>query len=178
MAVLNLLYWPDATLRMISQPVIQALIDLSGPFVDEMIETMYDLQGAGLSAIQVGVDQRLFVLDVGLGPEVYYNPVITNFVGKTVPMPNEGCLSVPGFYATIDRYQQIDGYAQDRNGVRFEFKDLAGNPHQQLLRAHVIQHEIEHLDGKIFLDHTSLTVREKARQWMKKFPRRKSGTTI
>jgi peptide deformylase len=168
--VLDLVYWPDSILRNESHEVKPEDIPLLSPFVDDLIATMYDKNGQGLSAIQVGNDVRLFVLDVGLGPEVYFNPIITDFVGDPAIMDGEGCLSVPGFYAPVQRHLIVRGHAFDRDGKKFDFEnDTTGNASQCLARYHTIQHETEHLNGEIFLDHLNQMQRERARQLMKKF---------
>lgn len=163
----KILLWPDAILRTPSKEIGTDDIPLLSTLVDDMIETMYSEKGLGLSAIQIGNDSRVFVLDIGLGPEVYFNSMITDFVGEVVTM-NEGCLSVPGFYTTIQRNLEVQGHAFDRDGKPFDFASLPGTPEQKLNRFHTIQHESEHLNGEIFLDHLSQGKRDQARTWMKK----------
>lgn len=166
---MKILRWPDSVLRQTSKEVKIEDIPLFFAFVDDLVRTMYEEQGAGLSAIQVGNNIRLFVLDVGLGPEVYFNPVIENAHGDEILM-EEGCLSVPGYFEKIMRFTKVDGYAFDKYGQKFRFEELSGSPEEKQFRAHVIQHETEHLDGRIFLDHLSQAKREAVRQSMKKFP--------
>lgn len=172
---LQLVYYPDPQLRVESHSVDVAEIasEPNRQLIDGMIETMYDKDGVGLSAIQVGISKRVFVIDVGLGPEVYFNPIITDYIGEAKPMEGEGCLSVPGFYATVQRHMEVKGFAQNRLGHTFSFESLEGTSSQKLSRFHVIQHEYEHLDGEIFLDHLSHVQRDRARSWMKKIKERK-----
>jgi len=164
---LKIVMWPNNILRQESKEVRVEDIGLFSTFVDDMIQTMYEEKGVGLSAIQVGNNIRVFVVDVGLGPEVYFNPVIENAHGDE-RMMDEGCLSVPGVFEKVMRFTKVDGYAYDRTGNKFTFAEMPGTETQKEYRAHVIQHESEHLDGKIFLDHVSQGRREAARQAMKK----------
>lgn len=167
--ILKIVQWPSSTLRQVSNEVMAEDIPLFNPFVNDLIETMYKSTppGVGLSAIQVENNIRLFVADISLGPEVYFNPVIDDLSGDPVSL-EEGCLSVPDFYANIPRRTGVKGYAFNREGVRVNFEDMPGTDVQKAYRAHVIQHEVEHLDGQIFLDHLSQSKREQARQFMKK----------
>lgn len=164
---LSIVLWPNGILRQESKEVDIVDVGLFAGFVDDLIATMYFEDGVGLSAIQVGNNIRLFVIDIGVGPEVYFNPVIENAHGDELLM-EEGCLSVPGVFEKIMRFTKVEGTAYGRDGQKFKFEDLGGTDEQKAYRAHVIQHESEHMEGKIFLDHLSQGRREAARQFMKK----------
>lgn len=164
---MKLVYWPDYILRQASNPVKLEDISLFRTFVDDLVKTMYEKDGVGLSAIQVGNNVRLFVLDIGFGSEVYFNPVITEHHGDIYAV-EEGCLSVPGVFENVQRYRYVKGTAYDKAGKQFKFEELPGTDVEKSYRAHVIQHESEHLDGKIFLDHLSQGKRDAARRHMKK----------
>lgn len=112
--------------------------------VDDMITTMYEAPGVGLAAPQIGVQKRLFVYDVGDGPEVIMNPVITESAGEWAY--EEGCLSVPGLHWEIIRPKQVllEGYDLDGNEVSFEADEFL---------ARVFQHEVDHLDGILLVEH-------------------------
>ena len=148
MAKLEILEIPDPRLRTVARPV-DSVDDETRRLVQDMLETMYDAHGIGLAATQVDVHQRLLVLDVSEGqdePRCYINPEIIQRDGSQVC--EEGCLSVPGVYAKVERAETIRVRAQDEQGEVFE-EDADG------LLAVCIQHEIDHLDGKIFVDHLS-----------------------
>lgn len=143
----KLVYWPAAILKRVSEPVTEPL---DPEFGDAMIEKMYNYRGVGLSAVQVGVLKRIFVVSffAGQKPMVVVNPVITAFGGERVQM-TEGCLSVPGLTERVWRHTEITATYQDPDLTLHENVVITG------FRAHVFQHEIEHLDGKLFLDHLS-----------------------
>jgi peptide deformylase len=148
MAKLEILEFPDDRLRTVAKPVGQ-FDDRLRELVGDMIETMYDAQGIGLAATQVNVHQRLLVLDVSENqdaPRVYINPEIVASEGSETC--EEGCLSVPGIYAEVSRAEKVRVAAFDQHGQRFE-EDLAG------LHAVCLQHEIDHLNGKLFVDYLS-----------------------
>lgn len=148
MAKLNILEIPDPRLRTVAKPV-ETVDDETRQLVRDMQETMYAAHGIGLAATQVDVHQRLLVLDVSEGqdqPRCYINPEIIQREGTQVC--EEGCLSVPGVYAKVERAESIRVRAMDEDGETFE-EDAEG------LLAVCIQHEIDHLDGKIFVDHLS-----------------------
>lgn len=137
---MKLVYWPSPVLKQVSQPV-KAMVQ---SMIDEMYTLMKAHEGVGLSAIQVGFPLRFFILDVGAGLEVFTNPVIEKLEG--VPRPvKEGCLSIPGFYDKVVRYPQVT-VSYDDGGFQRQSSTYDG------LRAQVIQHESEHLDGKLFID--------------------------
>jgi len=148
MAKLEILEFPDARLRTVAKPVEQ-VDDALRRLIDDMVETMYDAQGIGLAATQVNVHRRLLVLDVSEKqdtPRVYINPEILARDGSE--SCEEGCLSVPGIYAEVSRAAMIRVAALDRNGDRFE-EDLDG------IHAVCLQHEMDHLEGKLFVDYLS-----------------------
>ena len=148
MAKLEILEFPDARLRTVAKPVEHFDAELR-QLVDDMVETMYDAQGIGLAATQVNVHQRLLVLDISEkqdSPRVYVNPEIVARDGEETC--EEGCLSVPGIYAEVSRAEKIRVTARTAAGEPFE-EELDG------LHAICVQHEIDHLDGKLFVDYLS-----------------------
>ncbi len=148
MAELEILEIPDVRLRTIAKPV-KAFDDKLGSLIDDMTETMYSAQGIGLAATQVNVHQRLLVLDVSERqdqPRVYINPEIVESEGEETC--EEGCLSVPGIYAEVSRAEKIRVIAQNRDGSSFE-EALEG------MHAICLQHEIDHLNGRLFVDYLS-----------------------
>jgi peptide deformylase len=148
MAKLEILEFPDSRLRTVAKPV-DRFDDALRQLVEDMVETMYDAQGIGLAATQVNVHQRLLVLDVSENqdtPRVYINPEIVARTGEETC--EEGCLSVPGIYAEVSRAEKITVTALGIDGTPFE-EQLDG------LHAVCVQHEIDHLDGKLFVDYLS-----------------------
>jgi peptide deformylase len=148
MAKLEILEIPDPRLRTVAKPV-EIFDENLATLVDDMIETMYGAKGIGLAATQVNVHQRLLVLDVSDAqdtPRVYINPEILSAEGTETC--EEGCLSVPGIYAEVSRAEKVRVCARDRDGKVFE-EDLDG------LHAVCLQHEMDHLEGKLFVDHLS-----------------------
>lgn len=141
----KLIYWPADILKRVSEPLIEAP---DPQLVADMLETMKAHGGAGLSAVQVGVLKRLVVVDsASLGPKVFVNPVLTEH-GTEMAVRREGCLSVPGFFEDIDRWLEVTVIYQDEK-MQFHEMEFHG------FMAHVLQHELEHLDGKMYLDHLS-----------------------
>lgn len=133
------------TLRKISKPVVKFDDDL-GSLLDEMRETMLSAGGVGISAVQVGVLRRAVVIDLGDGEILeVINPQIVKTKGKVTA--SEGCLSVPGFYCDITRPKYVKITAFDRKGQPFEFE-------AEEYIARCVCHEIDHLDGKLFVDLT------------------------
>jgi peptide deformylase len=148
MARLEILEFPDDRLRTVAKPVETVDDDLR-QLIDDMFETMYGAQGIGLAATQVDVHRRLLVLDVSENrdaPHVYINPEIVFSDGTETC--EEGCLSVPGIYAEVSRAERVRVTALDRNGEPFE-QGLDG------LHAICLQHEMDHLNGKLFVDYLS-----------------------
>lgn len=148
MAKLEILEFPDERLRTVANSVERFDDDLR-QLVDDMLETMYDAQGIGLAATQVNVHQRLLVLDVSETrdtPRVYINPQIVESEGSETC--EEGCLSVPGIYAEVSRADRVRVVASDLQGQLFE-EELGG------LHAVCLQHEMDHLNGKLFVDYLS-----------------------
>jgi len=148
MAKLEILEIPDPRLRTVAKPVEAFDADLLR-LIEDMTETMYDADGIGLAATQVDVHKRLLVLDVSElqdQPRVYINPEIVASEGSETC--EEGCLSVPGIYAEVSRSEKVRVSAQNPDGSSFE-EDLDG------MHAVCLQHEMDHLVGKLFVDHLS-----------------------
>jgi peptide deformylase len=148
MAKLPIIEFPDPRLRTVAKPVERVDAALRR-LIDDMLETMYDAPGIGLAATQVDAHVRLLVLDISEEhnePQVFINPEIVSAEGSQVYQ--EGCLSVPGYYADVKRANLITVRALDRDGQAFE---LATDG----LLAVCIQHEMDHLDGKVFVDYLS-----------------------
>jgi peptide deformylase len=148
MSLLTILEYPDKRLRTLATPIETVDAALSA-MIDDMFETMYDAPGIGLAATQVNVHKQLLVLDISEDksqPMVFINPKIVARDGKQVYQ--EGCLSLPNIYADVTRYNQITVEALDRHGQAFTL--VADG-----LLAVCIQHEMDHLIGKVFVDHLS-----------------------
>lgn len=148
MSILKILHYPDKKLREKAQPVTKFDAELEQT-VNDLIETMYAGDGVGLAATQVGLDLRIFVMDVSENndsPEVFINPDIYDKQGSS--SYQEGCLSFPGVYAKVDRAKQISVKYQDIKG---EFHDITVTD----LKCVCIQHETDHLDGIVFVDYLS-----------------------
>ena len=161
MAKLPILEFPDPRLRTVAKPVTQ-VDDAMRRLIDDMFETMYEAPGIGLAATQVDVHLRLLVLDVSedkTRPMVFINPEILETEGSQVYQ--EGCLSVPGIYADVKRADRVVVSALDRNGKPFQV-DADG------LLAVCIQHEMDHLAGKVFVDYLSPLKREQVRKKLAK----------
>ena len=162
MAILPILEYPDPRLRKKAKPVVTVDDDIKR-LVDDMFETMIDSHGIGLAASQVDVHQRVIVMDLmedGSQPRVFINPEIEVLNDTTEPY-DEGCLSVPGFYETVARPSNVMISALDREGRLFKEKASG-------LLAICIQHEIDHLEGKLFVDYLSPLKRQIIRKKMKK----------
>jgi peptide deformylase len=143
MAVLPIVEVPDPRLRLVSKPV-ETIDDTTRAFVADMIETMYDAHGIGLAAIQVGVDQRILVIDL-------QDEILS--VSDETKVYNEGCLSIPEQYAEVARPAGCRVRWQDETGATHE-EDLEG------LLSTCMQHEIDHLNGVLFIDHISRLKRD------------------
>lgn len=161
MTTLNILHFPDPRLRNIAQPVAE-VDDSIRQLVDDMFTTMYAAPGIGLAATQVDVAKRIIVIDVSEEkdqPLCLINPDILELDG--VEEMEEGCLSVPGVFERVQRAEKVKVRALDRDGNPFELE--AGG-----LLAVCIQHEIDHLDGKLFVDYLSQLKRTRIRKKLEK----------
>lgn len=162
MARLYILEYPHPRLRIKAEPVT-VVDEQIMQLVDDMFETMQEAQGIGLAASQVDVQKRVIVMDISEQrdePRVYINPEIEILEPDTTPY-EEGCLSVPGFYEAVDRPAHVMIRALDRQGNAFE-EEAKG------LLAVCIQHEIDHLEGKLFVDYLSPLKRDRIRKKLKK----------
>lgn len=160
--ILPILEFPDPRLRTKAKPV--AVVDGAiRQLADDMVETMYDSHGIGLAATQVDKHIRLLVLDISEEknrPQVFINPEIVPLTDEKAPY-DEGCLSVPGFYETVERPARIRARALDRNGQAFELETEG-------LLAICLQHEMDHLNGKLFVDYLSALKRERIKKKLEK----------
>jgi peptide deformylase len=162
MAILNILEFPDPRLRTIAKPVT-VVDDALRRLIDDMFETMYDAPGIGLAATQINVHQRLVVIDVSeekTDPLVLINPQFAVLTDELEEY-QEGCLSVPGFYENVVRPQRVKVNALDRNGEAFEMLCEG-------LLAVCIQHECDHLNGKLFVDYLSTLKRDRIKKKLEK----------
>ena len=164
MAILDVLRFPDERLRTVAAPVETITPELQ-QIVDDMFETMYAEEGIGLAATQVDIHQRIIVIDVSEDREdqlVLINPEILEQSGSTGI--EEGCLSVPGSRALVPRAEWVKVRALDRHGKPFELE-------ADDLLAICIQHEMDHLMGKLFVDYLSPLKRQRIRQKLEKMAR-------
>lgn len=162
MALLPILKFPDPRLRTIAKPVAE-VDDRVRQLVDDMLETMYDAPGVGLAATQVNVHEQIIVIDVSENhdePLVFINPEI-EVLDQELCDYDEGCLSVPGFYETVTRPQHVRVTALNRDGESFTIEP-------QGLLAVCIQHEQDHLNGKLFVDYLSNLKRNRIRNKLEK----------
>ena len=162
MAILNILEFPDPRLRTLAKPVT-VVDDALRQLIDDMLETMYDAPGIGLAATQVNVHKRLVVMDLSedkSAPRVFINPELETLTEDLGPY-QEGCLSVPGFYENVDRPLRVRIRALDRDGQPFE--EIAED-----LLAVCIQHECDHLNGKLFVDYLSSLKRDRIKKKLEK----------
>ncbi|MGH1439853.1 MAG: peptide deformylase [Cellvibrionaceae bacterium] len=162
MTQLDILEFPDPRLRTKAKPVIH-VDDSIATIVDNMFETMYAAKGIGLAATQVNIHQRILVIDVSEDrdePQVFINPEIT-ILDDEPDSYDEGCLSVPGFYETVERPKRVKVDALDKAGKTFSIEPEG-------LLAVCIQHEIDHLDGKLFVDYISPMKRNRIRKKLEK----------
>lgn len=164
MAIRPILTVPDPLLKQVSKPV-EAVDDALRALMDDMLETMYDAPGIGLAAIQVGEPVRVIVMDLARGeeepaPRYFVNPEITWRSDETQPY-EEGCLSVPDIYDEVERPARVKLRYLDYDGKAVE-EDAEG------VFAVCIQHEMDHLDGVLFIDHLSRLKRDRAVQKVKK----------
>lgn len=163
MALRDILHFPDPRLRLRAKPVTQVDDNLR-QLVDDMFETMYAAPGIGLAATQINVQKRVLVADVSSDqsePYCLINPEIIELRG--VETMDEGCLSVPGVYENVQRADWIHVKALNRDGQPFAL-EVDG------LLAVCIQHEIDHLDGKLFVDYLSTLKRNRIRKKLEKRP--------
>lgn len=171
MAKLKILEFPDSRLRIKASPVELVDDDLRA-LISDMFETMYAAPGIGLAATQVNVHKRLLVADVSVDnddPHVLINPVILEKDGVTVT--DEGCLSVPGFYEEVERSEHIIVRFLDGDGKETEMESTG-------LLAVCIQHEIDHLDGKLFVDYISEVKRQRIRKKLLKERRQPAAEVV
>ena len=176
MAILPIYETPDAVLRQISTPVEEVTPELQ-TLIDDMFATMYDAPGIGLAAIQVGVPKRLLVIDLQepeeedgepvKNPLVFINPEILETSDTELPY-NEGCLSVPEQYAEVMRPDRVRARWLDRDGKQHE-EWIEG------LLAVCLQHEIDHLNGVLFIDHLSRLKRDMIMKKLLKYRRETGG---
>jgi peptide deformylase len=161
MALLDILVYPDPRLRQKAEPVTRVDASIQ-KLVDDMAETMYQAPGIGLAAVQVNVAKRVIVIDIS--PErndlkILINPEIQARTGEQES--EEGCLSVPGIFAPVNRAEEITVSAMDRDGKPYQLQ-------AEGLLAVCIQHEIDHLDGKVFVDYLSRIKQDRIRKRLKK----------
>jgi peptide deformylase len=167
MAIRNILHYPDKRLRIKAEPVAAVTPEIRA-LADDMLETMYAAKGLGLAASQVDVHQRLVVLDVSDtrdAPLVLINPQIVASEGSAPG--EEGCLSVPGIYDKLERAARITVRALDRNGEPLELN-------AEGMLAVCIQHEMDHLEGKLFVDYLSELKRQLIRRRLQKERKQRS----
>jgi len=168
MAKLQILEYPDPRLRTRAVAVTE-VTDQTRVLIDDMLETMYAAPGIGLAATQVNVHQRILVADVSEDqsqPLALINPEIVQAEGKKAT--DEGCLSVPGIFETVSRAEQITVRALDRDGNAMEIT-------AEGLLAVCIQHEMDHLEGKLFVDYLSELKRQRIRKRLEKDRRAVTG---
>ncbi|MGE8590847.1 peptide deformylase [Alcaligenes sp. WGS1538] len=162
MALLPILKFPDPRLHTVAKPV-QEVDERVRTLVKDMAETMYDAPGVGLAATQVDVHERIVVIDVSEeGNEllVLINPVIT-WKSEELQVYEEGCLSVPGVYDKVERSARIRFKALNEKGEEYEME-------AEGLLAVCVQHELDHLDGKVFVEYLSVLKRERIRSRLRK----------
>jgi peptide deformylase len=165
MAIRQIIYLPDARLRLETKPVTH-FDDALQSLIDDMYETMYHANGIGLAAPQIGISLKLAVIDVSEEKNhriCIINPEVIAREGEA--LPGEGCLSIPGVYDSVKRALKVKVRALDRQGAAFEINADG-------LLAHCLQHEIDHLNGKLFVDFLSPLKRQLARKKLEKGLRR------
>ena len=161
MGILTILEFPDERLRK-KATIVKEVDDKIRKLLDDMLETMYESRGVGLAATQVDVHKRIVVIDVSEekdAPLFLINPEI--FEKDGVKESEEGCLSVPGFFEKVTRAEHIRVRALNRDGKSFEFEATE-------LLAVCVQHEMDHLDGKLFVDHISSLKRQRIKKKLEK----------
>jgi peptide deformylase len=155
MALLNILRYPDPRLHKVAAPIAQ-VDDRIRTLAADMLETMYAAEGVGLAATQVDVHERLIVMDTSEDhdqPLVLINPELIA-VSDEMMLGDEGCLSVPTIYDKVERHARVTVKALDRNGKPFQFE-------AEGLASVCVQHEMDHLRGKVFVEYLSLLKRER-----------------
>jgi peptide deformylase len=165
MAILEILQYPDPRLNTPAEKV-EKLDAATRKLIDDMAETMYAAPGVGLAATQVDVHKQIIVIDVSEDRSdlrVFVNPEITRREG--VAVNQEGCLSIPGIYDNVERAESVTVTALDRNGARFTL-NASG------MLAACIQHEMDHLQGKVFIDYLSELKQNRVRTKLKKRQRK------
>ena len=171
MSLLPILEFPDPRLRKKAEPV-ERVDDALRQVLDDMVETMYHAEGIGLAATQVNVHQRMLVIDISEernSPMVFINPEIT--IIDPEPLGHEeGCLSVPGYYELVTRPRKVRVNALDKQGDPFELV-------AEGILAVCIQHEVDHLNGKLFVDYISSLKRERIRSKLEKEHRQQKTAT-
>lgn len=167
MAILEVLRFPDERLRTVASPV-EKVDKTTQSLIDDMLETMLDEKGIGLAATQINEHKQIVVIDVSEkqdAPLILINPVITHKEGITIS--EEGCLSVPNNYAKVERAEKVTVKALDKAGKEFSL-DADG------LLAICIQHELDHLKGKLFVDYLSPLKRQRIKTKLEKEARLES----
>lgn len=162
MAIRDIITIPDPRLKLVSEPVTKVDGEIR-KLVADMFDTMYDAPGIGLAAIQIGVPKRILTIDLAKKDEpkaqrVFINPVIT-WASEELSVYEEGCLSIPEFYEEVDRPARVKVSYMDIDGIQRE-EEVDG------LMATCLQHEIDHLNGVVFIDHISKLKRDRC---IKKF---------
>lgn len=162
MTILNILEFPDRRLRTVAKKVVKVDRTIQ-KITEDMLETMYDAPGIGLAATQVNIHQRIIVIDLSEHknqPLVFINPEIT-VLDDSPKEHEEGCLSVPGFSETVQRPAKVSVKALNKQGEPFELvcEDLL---------ATCIQHEMDHLNGKLFVDYLSMLKRQRIKAKLQK----------
>ncbi|MBN03786.1 peptide deformylase [Ponticaulis sp.] len=170
MAIREILTIPNPILKQVSTPVEGGVTDEIRALMDDMLETMYAAPGIGLAAVQIGVPKRIIVMDLGgpndeKQPKYFVNPEIVETIEETQPY-EEGCLSVPDYYDEVERPARC----------LIRYLDYDGNQVEEWaedLYAVCIQHEMDHLEGTLFIDHLSRLRRQRAVEKVKKAKRQK-----
>jgi peptide deformylase len=171
MAKLTILEFPDPRLRKKAAPV-EVVDDRLRELIDDMFETMYEAPGIGLAATQVDVHKRLLIVDVSADqsdPYVLINPKILEKDGTAISA--EGCLSVPGYYEEVERAESIRVMFQNRDGDEVEMETEG-------LLAVCVQHEIDHLEGKLFVDYLSEAKRSRIRKRLERDRRHQTAPVM
>ena len=172
MALLTILSFPDPRLRTIAQPIAK-VTDVIRQLAADMFETMYEAPGIGLAATQVDHHIQLIVMDLSESkdqPLVFINPKITPLTEETQPY-EEGCLSVPQIYDKVERPSRVKIEAMNLEGEQFEIETDG-------LLAICIQHEMDHLSGKLFVDYLSPLKRQRAREKVEKLTRQRQKEKV